>query len=157
MGDSGSTALAFYLFFSSLLVCLIDWRFVGFFLCLVAYFVSDATVTLIARIARRANVFKPHREHAYQVLLNRLEGRHARLALCLLGWNGLVLLPLGVWSLCQAMQIELLATSADWIPAHLSVILPALLPVFVAYGISIAAVCWIRARWSTTGLAGPSY
>lgn len=142
MGDSGSTALAFYLFFSSLLVCLNDWRFTGFFLCLSAYFVSDATVTLLARIARGANVFKPHREHAYQVLLDRLGGSHARLTLSLLGWNLLVLLPFGVWSLYASTHTAMPATSLARFEAWWAL----LLPVALAYLTSVACVCWVRAN-----------
>lgn len=138
MGDSGSTALAYYLFFSSLLVCLNDWRFTGYFLCLSAYFVSDATVTLLARIARRADVFKPHREHAYQLLLIQAAGNHARLTLYLLGWNAVVLFPFALWSLNESLQVSPLGHGADYWPI--------VLPVLAAYGASVSCVLYVRLR-----------
>jgi UDP-N-acetylmuramyl pentapeptide phosphotransferase/UDP-N-acetylglucosamine-1-phosphate transferase len=64
MGDTGSIALGFLL---GWLMIDLAWR--GFWaaaMILPLYFVADATLTLLKRIARGEKPWKPHRQHAYQ-------------------------------------------------------------------------------------------
>jgi UDP-N-acetylmuramyl pentapeptide phosphotransferase/UDP-N-acetylglucosamine-1-phosphate transferase len=64
MGDTGSIALGFLL---GWLMLDLAWR--GLWapaMILPLYFVADATLTLLKRIARGEKPWKPHRQHAYQ-------------------------------------------------------------------------------------------
>jgi UDP-N-acetylmuramyl pentapeptide phosphotransferase/UDP-N-acetylglucosamine-1-phosphate transferase len=64
MGDTGSIALGFLL---GWLMLDLAWR--GLWAAAVilpAYFVADATLTLLKRIARGERPWQPHRQHAYQ-------------------------------------------------------------------------------------------
>lgn len=64
MGDTGSIALGFLL---GWLMLDLAWR--GLWaaaLILPLYFVADATLTLLKRVARGEKPWKPHRQHAYQ-------------------------------------------------------------------------------------------
>jgi UDP-N-acetylmuramyl pentapeptide phosphotransferase/UDP-N-acetylglucosamine-1-phosphate transferase len=64
MGDTGSIALGFLL---GWLMLDLAWR--GLWAAAVilpAYFVADATLTLLKRIARGEKPWQPHRQHAYQ-------------------------------------------------------------------------------------------
>ena len=54
---------------------------------LLAPLLVDVVLTLIVRTRKHANVFTPHKEHLYQIWLQRHDGSHWRLAL-------------RVWALC---------------------------------------------------------
>ena len=72
MGDLGSTWLAFMIFALALFSIQASWLSYFTWLVLSAVFVTDATVTLLARIARRERVHEAHRNHTYQLLTRRL-------------------------------------------------------------------------------------
>jgi UDP-N-acetylmuramyl pentapeptide phosphotransferase/UDP-N-acetylglucosamine-1-phosphate transferase len=64
MGDTGSIALGFLL---GWLMIDLAWR--GLWaaaMILPLYFVADATLTLVKRVARGEKPWRPHRQHAYQ-------------------------------------------------------------------------------------------
>jgi UDP-N-acetylmuramyl pentapeptide phosphotransferase/UDP-N-acetylglucosamine-1-phosphate transferase len=64
MGDTGSIALGFLL---GWLMIDLAWRgFVAAAVILPLYFVADATLTLLKRLARGEKPWQPHRQHAYQ-------------------------------------------------------------------------------------------
>ena len=93
MGDAGSTYLGFMIVFVGLVtiasgaVTLAQWSI------LAAAFVTDATVTLARRLARRERVFEAHRRHAYQHLSRRWKS-HRRVTASFIGVNLVWLLPL---------------------------------------------------------------
>ena len=93
MGDAGSTYLGFMIVFVGLAtiangtVALAQWP------TLAAAFVTDATVTLARRLARRERVFEAHRLHAYQHLSRRWQS-HRRVTASVIGVNLIWLLPL---------------------------------------------------------------
>jgi Fuc2NAc and GlcNAc transferase len=75
MGDSGSTIIGYVLAMLTLIGARgTDTSWVAFVLPL-GVFLYDATFTLIKRVLRRENFFKPHREHHYQLLV-RCEWSH---------------------------------------------------------------------------------
>jgi len=93
MGDAGSTYLGFMLAVLAMLtivywgLTLVQWAI------LAASFVTDATVTLLRRLALRENLSQAHRRHAYQVLSRRWGG-HLPVTLGFIGVNVIWLLPL---------------------------------------------------------------
>jgi Fuc2NAc and GlcNAc transferase len=90
MGDVGSTYLGIMLGGWSILcpsVPLLSW------VVLLAFFISDATVTLVMRLMRGDKIYQAHRDHLYQYLARRW-GSHARVCLALLALNVVWLLPL---------------------------------------------------------------
>jgi Fuc2NAc and GlcNAc transferase len=60
---------------------------------LLAVFVSDATITLIRRLARKQKPHVAHRSHAYQHLAIRFNS-HAKVSLIVLAINIVWLLPI---------------------------------------------------------------
>ena len=64
MGDTGSIALGFLLGWLMIdLACRGLWAAAGI---LPLYFIADATLTLLKRLARGERLWQPHRQHAYQ-------------------------------------------------------------------------------------------
>jgi UDP-N-acetylmuramyl pentapeptide phosphotransferase/UDP-N-acetylglucosamine-1-phosphate transferase len=64
MGDTGSIALGFLLGWLMIdLACRGLWAAAGI---LPLYFIADATLTLLKRLARGEKLWQPHRQHAYQ-------------------------------------------------------------------------------------------
>ena len=108
MGDVGSGFLGFVL--ALLLVCstgrsgLNAWAA----LILVAPFVADATVTLVARIARGERWYSAHRSHAYQ-WLSRRWGSHARVTGLFLLVNVVLVLPAAWWAVLRPQHGPVLA------------------------------------------------
>jgi len=116
MGDAGSTYLGFMIVFLGLLtiangaVSLAQWSI------LAAAFVTDATVTLVRRLARRERVFEAHRRHAYQHLSRRWKS-HRRVTITFIVVNVVWLLPLSwlsalpgwVWPAVALAYLPLLA------------------------------------------------
>lgn len=97
MGDVGSTWLAFMLFALALLSVQSGWLNYAAWLVLAAVFVTDATVTLLTRLARGERWYQAHRSHAYQRLSRRTGDRrrgHGRVTLLATSINLLWLLPL---------------------------------------------------------------
>lgn len=122
MGDVGSGFLGFVIG----ALCLSTVRDTGISgwvpLILLAVFVSDATLTLLRRVARGERWAAAHRMHAYQWLSRRWRS-HARVVLAMIAVNVLWLLPLAVWAARRPQQ-------AGWIA------LLAYLPVVVACAVS---------------------
>lgn len=94
MGDAGSGFLGFSLAALALVASQLDSAFGVAIIILLGVFISDATVTLLRRAARREPVHQAHRTHAYQRLA-RIAGRHLPVTLAVIAVNMLVLLPLG--------------------------------------------------------------
>lgn len=95
MGDVGSGFLGF------LFALLSVWGgvessvpFSGF-LVLMAYFVVDATLTLMRRALRREKVWEAHRDHAYQHAV-RSGWSHAQVSGAVVGANLMLLLPAAI-------------------------------------------------------------
>jgi Fuc2NAc and GlcNAc transferase len=97
MGDVGSGFLGFLLG----ALALIAHRAAGLSLwvpaILLAVFVTDATVTLLRRMARRERWYESHRLHGYQWLSRRF-GAHQPVTLIALAVNVVWLLPLALWA-----------------------------------------------------------
>jgi len=74
MGDVGSTWLGFMIFALALLSIQAGWLSYAAWLVLTAVFVTDATVTLLTRMARGERWYEAHRSHAYQRLSRRWHG-----------------------------------------------------------------------------------
>jgi UDP-N-acetylmuramyl pentapeptide phosphotransferase/UDP-N-acetylglucosamine-1-phosphate transferase len=66
----------------------------GFVLC--SAFVTDATCTLVSRIARGRRWYSAHREHLYQWLV-RSGFSHAGVVALYMGWNLVIALPVVAW------------------------------------------------------------
>ena len=97
MGDVGSIPIGFLL--AWLLLTLAQKGYMLQALIIPAYYLADATVTLIRRASRGEKIWLPHRDHYYQQAVQRGLG-HARVSVVVAGLNafliGLALLSL--WS-----------------------------------------------------------
>ena len=93
MGDAGSNFIGFSLGVLALLSMRHDSMTVWTWLLLLGVFVSDATVTLVRRIARGDKWYEGHCCHAYQHAVERF-GSHRRITLAILALNCLWLAPL---------------------------------------------------------------
>lgn len=79
-GDVGSISMAFLICFL-LLKLMLKTADVKYLLLLSVYGI-DAVFTIIIRLSRRENIFKAHRSHLYQLLVN--EGGHKHLLIAFL-------------------------------------------------------------------------
>ena len=97
MGDVGSVPIGFLL--AWLLLTLAQKGYMLQALIIPAYYLADATVTLVRRASRGEKIWLPHRDHYYQQAVQRGLG-HARVSVVVAGLNafliGLALLSL--WS-----------------------------------------------------------
>lgn len=100
MGDAGSNFIGFSLGVLALLSMRHDSMTVWTWLLLLGVFVSDATVTLVRRIARGDKWYEGHCCHAYQHAVERLGG-HRRVTLAILALNCLWLAPLAWWTVIR--------------------------------------------------------
>ncbi len=113
MGDAGSIPLGFL--GGALLIALAAAGHAAAALVLPAYYVVDATLTLLIRLSRREKVWQPHRTHAYQRALTRGLS-HADVCLRLIGLNA-ALMALALVSLAApwiALTLAYAATLAFW-------------------------------------------
>jgi UDP-N-acetylmuramyl pentapeptide phosphotransferase/UDP-N-acetylglucosamine-1-phosphate transferase len=78
-GDIGSATMAFMLIF--LLLQLIDTTASFYWVILFLVFGIDSVATIVYRIARKENIFKPHRTHLYQYMANELGWSHLSVSL----------------------------------------------------------------------------
>ena len=78
-GDIGSVTIAFVLIFFLLQLIHTTHNFLWPLLFLV--YGTDAIVTIIYRIRRGENIFKPHRTHLYQYLCNELRWSHLKVSI----------------------------------------------------------------------------
>jgi len=110
MGDTGSTWLGFMIFALALLTIQSGWLSYAVWLVLGAAFISDATVTLLTRMARGERWYEAHCNHAYQRLARRWQGErnagHRSVVLLFAMVNLLWLAPIA-WACIQWPQ---------WIP-----------------------------------------
>ena len=111
MGDVGSTFLAFVLFVACLLSVRAGWLSFPIWLILAAVFVTDATVTLLIRIARGKHWIEAHRSHIYQRLAVMWKG-HGRVDVIFMTMNGVFLFPLAVLALMLPERAWLIALVA---------------------------------------------
>jgi Fuc2NAc and GlcNAc transferase len=111
MGDVGSTFLAFVLFVACLLSVRAGWLSFPIWLILAAVFVTDATVTLLIRIARGKRWIEAHRSHIYQHLAVMWKG-HGRVDVIFMTMNGIFLFPLAVLALMLPERAWLIALVA---------------------------------------------
>ncbi len=97
MGDAGSYGVGFALGF--LFLWGLKQGSFGLPMALACFgvFAVDATLTLGARIARRARWYTPHREHAYQLLV-RGGWSHARVVAAVTVVNLLAIAPALLWA-----------------------------------------------------------
>ena len=100
MGDAGSNFIGFALGVLALLSMQHDSMTVWTWLLLLGVFVTDATVTLIRRVARGEKWFEGHCCHAYQHAAKRC-GSHRRVTLVILAMNCCWLAPLAWWTVIQ--------------------------------------------------------
>jgi Fuc2NAc and GlcNAc transferase len=110
MGDVGSGYLGYFIAVLALATADEEPLFFNIFLILMAAFVSDSTLTLVRRLARREKIYQAHRTHAYQRLARRW-GSHKRVTLAVIALNLLWLAPLA-WA-CAVRP----AQTALWIAA----------------------------------------
>ncbi len=89
LGDVGSVPLGFLT--GWLLLGLAFWGYWVAALVLPAYYLADATLTLLARLWRREPVFEAHRSHFYQRAVAR-GFSHARVARFIAGGNAMLVL-----------------------------------------------------------------
>lgn len=92
MGDVGSGFLGYVLALIALISCREGSLNLWTWLILGGLFVSDATVTLMVRVARRVRVFSAHREHVYQRIARRASS-HAHVSIAFFAINVSWLLP----------------------------------------------------------------
>ncbi|MBV9345756.1 MAG: glycosyltransferase family 4 protein [Gammaproteobacteria bacterium] len=92
LGDVGSGYLGFVIALLALASARREPNNLWIWLILGGAFFSDATVTLVWRLARGETVHQPHRTHAYQWLALGWQS-HARVTVALWALNLLVLLP----------------------------------------------------------------
>jgi len=111
MGDVGSTFLAFMLLVACLLSVRAGWLSFPIWLILAAAFVTDATVTLLIRMARGKRWTEAHRSHIYQRLAVMWKG-HGRVDIIFMTINGVFLFPLAVLALMLPEWNGLIALAA---------------------------------------------
>ncbi len=68
MGDSLSYFLGYFISFLIILLSLIDLKFIWISLILLSLFLVDTCLTILFRLVKKINIFKPHKTHAYQIL-----------------------------------------------------------------------------------------
>ncbi|HEY1057270.1 MAG TPA: glycosyltransferase family 4 protein [Limnobacter sp.] len=92
MGDVGSGALGFAFGGFILLYAQVDLHWAMAWLILLAVFITDATVTLLVRVARGKNPGEAHRSHAFQIAARRFKA-HRPVTLAVAGILVAWLLP----------------------------------------------------------------
>mgnify|MGYP000421246876 CR=1 FL=1 len=93
MGDVGSGYLGIVIGGLSLMAAKQQHELLWVWIILLAVFVSDATITLIRRLARKQKPHVAHRSHAYQHLAIQFNS-HAKVSLIVLAINVVWLLPI---------------------------------------------------------------
>jgi len=93
MGDVGSGYLGIVVGGLSLMAAKQQHELLWVWIILLAVFVSDATITLIRRLARKQKPHVAHRSHAYQHLAIQFNS-HAKVSLIVLAINVVWLLPI---------------------------------------------------------------
>jgi len=114
MGDVGSTYLAFVMFGLALISTRAGWMSYSAWAILAATFVTDATVTLVRRMASGQRWSQAHRSHAYQ-RLSRRWGSHKRVTLLFTGLNVFWMLPLA-WASLAWPELSWACLTAAYVP-----------------------------------------
>ncbi len=94
---------------------------------LLAPLLVDVVLTLVTRAAQKKDLMRPHKDHLYQLWLQRRDPDHGRLAL-------------RVWALCalsSAVGIAARAIDTRW---HSDIRFPALVAIIVVYSFGWVAV-----------------
>lgn len=78
-GDVGSVAMAVFLGYFMAKTLIITEN--PFYLMFFMVYGIDAAITIFYRLARKENIFLPHRTHLYQYLANELQFRHVTVSL----------------------------------------------------------------------------
>ena len=112
MGDVGSIPLGHILaFLLASLAARGDWAAA---LILPAYYLTDATITLLRRLLRGEKIWQAHREHFYQKAAKGV-GRHDRVVLTIIGYSLVLVVTalaagvFGAWTLAPgAITVALL-------------------------------------------------
>jgi len=130
MGDVGSGTLGLMIFIAS------AWQFSGFrsahvsAVIVSSAFLTDATCTLLSRVARGKRWYRPHREHLYQAMA-RTGMPHAAVVAWYSAWNILVVLPI------------IVALNGEWVTLE-----PSAQWIFVSCFYTVAVIVWICGkRW----------
>lgn len=79
-GDIGSISMAVFLGYF-LLKLVLKTNEIGYML-LISVYAVDSIVTIICRMRKKENIFKPHRTHLYQYLANELKIPHLVVSFC---------------------------------------------------------------------------
>ena len=115
LGDVGSVPLGFLIG-----ALLLETASVGLWapaLILPGYYLADATITLIRRLLRGEKVWRPHREHAYQLAV-QAGLSHAAVALRIAALNAL-LIGCAVWAAVGSpglpLALAIASTLAVWL------------------------------------------
>jgi Fuc2NAc and GlcNAc transferase len=98
MGDVGSTYVAFMILAFAVFSVGQGWLYPSTWAILGALFFTDATITLLTRIARGERWHAAHRSHAYQRLSRRWQGHRPVVAFAV-AFNVLWILPLALLSI----------------------------------------------------------
>ncbi|QBH19153.1 glycosyltransferase family 4 protein [Alcaligenes faecalis] len=93
MGDAGSGFLGMTLGGLAIQAAWIDDRLFWSWIILSGVFISDATCTLIRRLARKEKVYEAHRSHAYQYASRRF-GSHRPVTMAVVAINVFWLFPM---------------------------------------------------------------
>src|SRR5579872_970309 len=111
LGDAGSVPLGFAA--GWLLLLLAGRGYWASALLLPLYYIADASITLLRRLARREAVWRAHRSHFYQRALGR-DGDHGAVALWILAGNlGLVAASVAaIWHPAPALGLGVAITAA---------------------------------------------
>ncbi len=78
-GDVGSISIGLTLIFCVALLIEKEYNF-GYILFFLIYLI-DGGITILERLVRRENIFSPHRNHLYQVLVDRKRYSHLKVSL----------------------------------------------------------------------------
>jgi hypothetical protein len=96
MGDVGSGVLGLLIGIAVLWQMSAPGTALASGLVLCSAFVTDATLTLVSRMARGRRWYSAHREHLYQWLA-RSGFSHAGVVALYMGWNLVIALPVVAW------------------------------------------------------------
>lgn len=93
MGDSLSYFLGFFTSFLIILLTLIDLKFMWISFILLSLFIADTCLTILLRLFKRINIFKPHKTHAYQILTQYFQS-HIHVTIFEMLFYLIILLPI---------------------------------------------------------------
>lgn len=114
MGDAGSGFLGFFVGALAWATIVRGWLSIWVWLTLLGVFIVDATVTLLRRWYRGANLAEAHRSHAYQ-RLSRKYRSHSKVTLGILGINIVWLDPLAYLATIRP-SLGAACTALAWLP-----------------------------------------